>query len=237
MRSLFAISVAAFSLSLAASLAASPAHAETKSYNFNSFTRIDISAGYEVIFTQGPQRSVTIESNDFSRIIAEQTGDTLKISRPRSADGNTRYRQDRADIVRITAPTLKEAELNAGVEFRSDGLTVEDLELDINAGVEATFTRLKARNLIVDVNAGVKVKLSGECASIEVDAQAGVDLDARDLKCRTADVDAGVGSSVEVHATDRIVADAGLGASIRVAGSPKDVEKHSSMGGSVSISR
>lgn len=233
MRSLFAITLAACSLSLITSLAASPASAETKSYNFNSFTRIDISAGYQVIFTQGPQRSVSIESDDFSKIIAEQSGDTLKISRPR----NTNIRGNVHDIVRITAPDLKSAELNAGVDFRADGLSVDDLELDINAGVEAKITRLKARNLTLDLNAGVEVDLSGECTALEVDAQAGVELDAGDLKCRTANVDAGVGSSVEVHATDRIVADAGLGASVKVNGNPKEVEKHSSMGGSVSISR
>jgi putative autotransporter adhesin-like protein len=227
MRSLFAIAILSTAL-------AAPAMAETKSYNFNSFTKIDISAGYEVIFTQGAQRSVTIESNDFSKIIAEQNGDTLKISRPRNTHFNDRKFHD---VVRITAPTLTEAELNAGVEFRADGLTVEDLELDINAGVDATFTRLKARNLTLDLNAGVDVKLSGECASIKVDAQAGVSLHAKDLKCRDAEVDAGVGSSVDIYATDKVVADASLGASVKVSGNPKEVQKQSSMSGTVTISR
>ena len=234
MRSLFAIaSTIALGAALTATLGAPAASAETKSYSFNSFTRLDISAGYEVIFTQGPQRSVTIESNDFSKVIAEQSGDTLKISRPR----NSNIQRNTHDIVRITAPDLESAELNAGVKFRADGLDIDNLELDINAGVEAKFTRLKAKTISLDLNAGVDVTLSGECGSLQVDAQAGVDLDADELKCKSANIDAGVGSSVDVYATDSVVAEASLGASIRVAGNPKDVDKHASMSGSVTIAR
>lgn len=231
MRSLFAIASLA---AIAAACASAPAFAETKSYSFNSFNRIDISAGYTVIFTQGPQRSVTIESDDFSKVVAEQNGDTLKISRPR----NTRFdRKGHEDTVRITAPDLKSAELNAGVDFRADNLNVGDFELDVNAGVKARLDKLKAKNLKADLNAGVDVRLSGECESIEVDAQAGVQLDADGLKCGTARVDAGVGSQVSVHATQKVVAEAGLGAQVSVAGRPKDVEQHASMGGKVTISR
>jgi hypothetical protein len=216
--------------SLAIALAA-PAFAETRTYDFRNFKKLDISAGYEVIFTQSNQTSVTIESDNFDRIIAKQTGDTVKISRPE----NTNIRGRVHDVVRISAPDLERAELNAGVKFSADGLQVDNLDLDINAGVEADFRRITARTIRLDANAGVKVKLGGECETLDVEASAGVNVDASDLRCKSADVDAGVGSSVGVHAVERIVADAGMGASVRVAGSPKDVQKHVSLGGSVSV--
>jgi hypothetical protein len=233
MRSLFPISVSAAALAACMTMAP-PASADTKSYNFSNFTRLDISAGYNVIFTQGPQRSVSIESDDFSKVIVEQEGDTLRIGRPR----NTNFRQkDGPDIVRITAPDLKSAELNAGVDFRADNLNVGDLELEVNAGVKARMDKLKARTITLDLNAGVDVRLSGECSAIHVDAQAGVQLDAEELRCATARVDAGVGAQVSVYATQKVVAEAGLGAQISVAGQPRDVEQHASMGGKVTISR
>jgi hypothetical protein len=232
MRSLFAI--ASLAAIAAACASAPPASAETKTYNFSSFTRLDISAGYEVIFTQGPQRSVSIESDDFSKVVAEQNGDTLRIARPRNTNI---HKKDRADVVHITAPDLKSIELNAGVDFRADSLNVGDLDLDVNAGVKARIDRLKAKNLVLDLNAGVDVHLAGECNAIKVDAQAGVQLDASDLKCSSARVDAGVGAQVAVHASDKVVAEAGLGAQVQVAGQPKDVEQHASMGGKVTISR
>jgi hypothetical protein len=231
MRSLFAIASLA---AIAACASAPPASAETKSYNFNSFNKLDISAGYTVIFTQGSQRSVSIESDDFSKIIVEQNGETLRISRPRNTNF---HKKDGADIVRITAPDLKAAELNAGVDFRADNLNVGDLELDVNAGVKARFDKLKVKNLTLDLNAGVDVRLSGECNTIHVDAQAGVQLDAEELKCVTARVDAGVGAQVSVHASEKVVAEAGLGAQVQVAGKPREVEQHASMGGKVTISR
>src|SRR5690349_3992697 len=104
-------------------LSAAPAFAETRSYDFKTFTKLEISAGYEVTFTQAPQRSVTIESDDFSRIVVEQTGDTLRIKRPRNTDLHGRVH----DVVRITAPDLDAADLAAGVKFRADGLRVDNL--------------------------------------------------------------------------------------------------------------
>jgi hypothetical protein len=212
-------------------LAATPAFAETRTYDFRNFSKIDISAGYEVIFTQASQHSVTIESDNFDRITAKQTGDTIKIGRPE----NTNIRGRVHDIVRISAPDLDQAKLNAGVKFAVDGLQVDNLDLDINAGVEADFKRVNARNITLDANAGVEIELDGACETLSVDASAGVDVDASGLRCKSADVDAGVGSSVRVHTVDRIVADAGMGASIRVSGSPKEVQKHTALGGSVSV--
>lgn len=212
-------------------LSAAPAFAETRSYDFKSFTKLDISAGYEVIFTQAPQRSVTIESDDFSKITAEQTGDTLRIGRPR----NTNLRGKVHDVVRISAPDLDAAELTAGVKFSTDSLKVDDLSLDINAGVEARFSGVQARSIRLDLNAGVDVSLDGECQSVKVDANAGIDLKAGGLKCKSATVDAGVGSSVRIYAADSVTAKADIGASVRIAGSPKSVDKRASFGGSVSL--
>lgn len=211
----------------------SPAFAETRTYDFRSFTKLDISAGYEVIFTQSNQRSVTIESDDFSKITASETGGTLKIGRP----DNTRTNRKTHDIVRISAPDIDSIELNAGVKFLADGLQVDDIDLDINAGVEADFRRVNARTIRLDANAGVEVDLDGACEALAVEATAGVDINASGLRCKSADVDAGVGSSVKVHAVERVKADAGMGASIVVAGGPKTVDKHVSLGGSVTLNR
>jgi hypothetical protein len=216
--------------SFAVALAA-PAFAETRTYDFRNFRNIDISAGYEVIFTQSNQTSVTIESDNFDRITARQTGDTIKIGRPE----NTNIRGRVHDVVRISAPDLEHAKLSAGVKFAVDGLQVDNLDLDINAGVEADFKRINARSVRLDANAGVEMKLDGGCETISVDASAGVDIDASGLRCKFAEVDAGVGSSVRVHTAERVVADAGMGASIRVSGSPKEVQKHAALGGSVSV--
>jgi hypothetical protein len=216
--------------SLAIALAA-PAFAETRTYDFRNFNKLDISAGYEVIFTQSNQTSVTIESDNFDRITAKQTGDTIKIGRP----DNTNIRGRVHDTVRISAPDLERAELNAGVKFRVDGLEVDNLDLDINAGVKANFNRLNARSIRLDANAGVEIELDGGCETLTVDAAAGVEINASGLRCKTANVDASVGSSVSVHTLERIVAEAGMGASIRVAGSPKDIQKHAALGGSVSV--
>jgi hypothetical protein len=216
----------------AAAVLAAPALAETKTYSFNAFTKLDIAAGYEVVFTQSPNRSITVDSSDFSKVTVEQSGDTLKIGRPK--DTNLKGRRD-PDIVRISGPELKAAELNAGVKFSADNVNTGDLVLDVNAGVEARFRNLKAQTIRLDANAGVKIDLDGTCTKLTIEASAGVEIDAKDLKCREARVDAEVGSQVRVHATDAVTAQAGIGASVQVGGNPKSVDKHASLGGSVTL--
>ncbi len=214
-------------------VAATPAFAETKSYDFQEL-RQDRHLGWLRSDLHAiSQHSVTIESDNFNRITAKQTGDTIKIGRPE----NTNIRGKVHDVVRISAPDLEQATLNAGVKFFVDGLQVDHLDLDINAGVEADFRRVNAKTIRLDANAGVEVELDGTCETLHVEASAGVDVDASGLRCKSANVDAGVGSSVSVQSVERVVADAGLGASIRIAGAPKDVEKHVSLGGSVSLDR
>jgi hypothetical protein len=212
-------------------LLALPALAETKSYDFKTFTRLDISAGYEVIFTQSPTRSVTIESENFDKIRISQNGDTLNISRP----PNTSVRSRNTDVVRISAPDLESADLSAGVKFTSASLTIDNLDLDVSAGVEATFGNLKAKNVRVDASAGVVVELKGECESIKVDASAGAELKAKDFRCREARAEGSAGASLYLNASELLRADAGVGASIQVAGKPKSVDKSASLGGSVKI--
>lgn len=216
---------------LATAAIAAPAFAETRSYDFKTFSRLDIAAGYEVVFIQGAQRSVTIESEDFSKVEARQDGNTLVIGRPQ----HTNLRGRVHDVVRITAPSLEAIELSAGVKFATSALNVGDIKLDLSAGVEADMSGVRAKRIDLDTSAGVTVKLAGECQDLHVDASAGVTVKAEDLRCRTADVDASAGSSVRVSASDKVNADAGVGASIRVAGKPKDVDKHISLGGSISV--
>lgn len=218
--------IAASSLILAA-----PALAETKSYDFKTFTRLDISAGYEVIFTQSQTRSVTIESENFDKITVRQDGDTLNIGRPRNTSVNNR----KTDLVRISAPDLDSIDLSAGVKFTSASLNVDNIDLDLSAGVEATFSNLRAQNVRVDISAGVVAELAGTCESIKVDASAGAELKAKNFRCREARAEGSAGAALYLHASELVRADAGVGASIQVAGKPKSVDKHTSLGGSVSI--
>lgn len=239
-------------LALAAvSLAAAPAAlGETKSYTFNTFTKLDISAGYEVILTQGPQRSVSIDSDDFSKVVVEQNGPTLRIARP----PNTRIKNGH-DVVRITAPAIDHMDLSAGVEFRTarfdadrlsldlsagvsfdaEAMTVSDLRIDMSAGVNAKFSSLKATTISLDASAGARAELAGECGSIDVDASAGATIRAADLRCSRASAEGSAGANMRIHAVEAVTAEAGVGASIRVSGKPKSIDKHASLGGSVTI--
>ncbi|MEZ5936754.1 MAG: head GIN domain-containing protein [Hyphomonadaceae bacterium] len=224
----FALLAAAVGASLCA---ASPALAETRSYPVSQFTKLDVNAGYKVIFTQSSKRSVTVESEDLSKVVVEEKGDTLRISRPR----NTKIKSRKTDIVRVSGPRLELADLNAGVSFTADNITVDDLALDLNAGVKAEFSGLKAKTVTVDANAGVSLEASGSCDLLRIDANAGAEIHARDLKCRAVDVEGQAGSSLKVYASETAQVEAGVGSSIRIFGSPKTVDQEKSLGASVSV--
>lgn len=206
------------------------ANAETRSFDFKPISRIEASAGFEVIFMQGPQQSVQVDSSDMSKVVLRQNGATLVIERP----DNVSVRNSR-DTVRITAATLETLNLEAGVRFRTDGLITRSLDLDIEAGVDAELRGLESATVDLEAAAGVKILLEGRCERLVIDASAGVQVDADGLVCRDAQISANTGSSVSIHASNTVEADAGVGGVVRISGNPGTIDKQTSLGGTVTL--
>lgn len=193
-----------------AALIALPAFADSKTYNLSGFDRIDVSAGIDVTFTQGPF-SVKVDEPDgnFDKLVVEVRGNTLRIGRRNSwIDWR-------------------------GVDYSATVSAPSLVGLDVSSGASFLAHNLSARDLKVDISSGAGVEISGSCAGLRLDVSSGARFEGEDLRCETASVDASSGANVDAFAARTASGNASSGADVVFYGQPAEVTKDTSSGGSV----
>lgn len=198
----------------AAALVASPAVAETKTYDLAGFTRVSAAAGTSVDVTVGGDYAVTAESSaeGLERLKVELVGDELRIGRQ-----NKGFRWKRGDevTVNVTMPALSGVDVSSGAAVDARG---------VDAGAFS-----------IDVSSGASLDIVGRCEALNADVSSGGSIDARGLECRSATAGASSGGSADIFASESVNGDASSGGSVDVFGKPKNVNKDTSSGGSVSV--
>ena len=214
-------------------LAAAPAFAETRTYDFRNFKNIDISAGYEVIFTQSNQTS------GHHRVRQFQPHHRRRRPATRSRSAGRKTPTSAAVFTTLSASrrrTSNEAELNAGVKFSVDGLQVDNLDLDINAGVEADFSRVNARSIRLDANAGVEVEARWRMRNTRASTRR-LAWKSTPPAC-AANPPTSMQASAHRSACTRSIVSSPMQAWAPASASPvlpRTCQKHASLGGSVSV--
>jgi hypothetical protein len=193
---------------------ASPAFAETQTFDVKGFMRVSASAGTSVDVTVGGDYSVVAESTPrgLERLRVELVGDELQIGRKHRTMSWGRSDEVR---VRVTMPSIAGLEVSSGADLNAAGIDAAGLDLDASSGGS--------------------LDAAGRCDALNVDVSSGGSIDAETLLCRTANASASSGGSADIYASESINGDASSGGSIDVAGSPKNVSKDTSSGGSVDV--
>ena len=210
MRSSTLLLTAAAVAVVTAALVALPAFADSKTYSLSGYDKLNVSAGIDVTFTQGPY-SIQAEEPDgnFDKLIIEVRGNTLRIARE-----NNWFNWRGVDYhVAVSAPNLVGVDASSGSSVDGSNLSLRDLE--------------------VDVSSGASVELSGSCGALRVDVSSGADFEGEALKCETASVDASSGADADAFAARSADGNASSGASVTFHGRPPEMTKDTSSGGSV----
>lgn len=210
------------------------ARAETRSYDLRDFSKLEVSALYDVEYVQSSTYSITIDSptDDFARIIVEKRGDTLNIRRPNNFRS---YGERPADRVRIFAPTLDQIDMHAAMRFRADKLKARSVEFNLHAAVEIDVRNVDIDTLAINSHAGVQAKFAGRCDDLRISSHAGSVIDAQKLKCAHVEIGAYTGVTASVYASESLDAEAHLGSTIRVAGHPRTLKRTARMSSNIEL--
>ncbi len=203
-----------FLASTAAALLATPAFAETQTFNLAGFTRVSAAAGTSVNVTVGGDYSVVAESTSkgLEKLRVEVVGDELQIGRKHKSIS---WGRSDSVTVNVTMPAVS--------------------GLDVSSGASLDATGVDAGSFALDASSGGALDVTGRCDALSVDVSSGGDIDAQGLVCRTAVADASSGGNADIFASESVTGDASSGGNIDVYGKPKNVTKDTSSGGSVSV--
>lgn len=201
-----------FGIALSVGLAAA-AFSQTQTIAVSPFDSIEASNGVHVVVAMGDAQSVVIDgpASQADKIYVRVSDGRLHV-RPRlrrrghdSELSNT--------VVHVTMTDVIDIEVENGAELVAEGINVGDIEL------EAT-------------NGGI-LRIDGTCDWADVVARRGGIVDAEDMVCREVKARASMGGEMEVNAEAFLDAGAGMGGVIEVHGAPGQVERSSSMGGTI----
>lgn len=203
-----------FLASLAAAALATPAVAETQSFDLKGFTRVSAAAGTTVNVSVGGDYSVVAESSakGLERLRVEVEGDELQIGRKRNTI--SWGKSDRV-VVNVTVPALS--------------------GLDVSSGASLDATGVDASAFAIDASSGGSMDVAGRCDNLSVDVSSGGNIDAKGLECRSAVVDASSGGNADIFVSESVTGDASSGGNVDVYGKPEKISKDTSSGGSISV--
>ncbi len=192
------------------------ASAETKDYDLDGFTMLDVSAGVDVEVSVGGNYSIRAEgeSEALEKLRIERRSGTLEIGRVRDRSFFSPGRKWRV-MVHVTMPSLSGVDVSSGADLKASGIDADNFSASVSSGADAT--------------------LSGTCDKLTADGSSGADLEAADLKCASAVADVSSGADLVIYASESVVADASSGGDITVFGGPKSTNIDKSSGGGVSI--
>lgn len=212
-----------------------PAAADTKTYDMDSFNALDVSAGVTVIFEAGETQSITAENNtgDFDKLIVENKGDTLVVSRERSGWFSRNKRHNYT--VRITAPAVTAVEASSGSDVTASGVIGASVDLRSSSGARLVANNVQAEKISLQASSGSDLDAAGTCTSADLSTSSGASVDADALICTSVSASASSGANLHAHATSKAYGRASSGANIRIIGGASDVEREKSSGGTVSI--
>jgi len=198
------------------------------------FTKISVNRGIEVIVSQSETASVEVEAdqNLLSHITTKVENGTLVIS----SDENI-YSAD-SETVRVKMPVVESLESTSGSHIKTNGTLksvaiVTEMRVSSSSGSEIEAA-LEFDSINAESTSGSTITLSGKSLKLRTASSSGSTINAQSLLANEVTAEATSGSSTDVHPLVNLVAKSSSGSSIDYTGTPKNISKEETSGGSVS---
>lgn len=195
-----------------------------------SFNTIKASEGLAVILTQSNTESITVEADEnlMDLIVTEIEDGVLKIH-TRENIGKSKSKK-----IMVNVKALSRITSTSGSSVSSTN-TISSNQISLKS---TSGSRLKIDINATEVNckstSGSSMSLSGKTDRVIAEATSGSRIKAEDLIAESGEIKATSGASASVNTSEKLIAKANSGASIKYYGDPEFVEKNDAVSGSIS---
>ena len=201
----------------------------TEERHADSFNRLKVSSGIDVIITQGEEESIKViaDENLLEYIKTEIYDNTLKIY----TDANIRHAKSKE--VHLVYKQLQKINISsAGDVEGSNRMKVDDLDLDLSSAGDLTLD-VEATSITCNISSAGDAHLSGTVDELDADLSSAGDLNASDLVARKAHVNVSSAGNAKICATEEVDLNASSAGDIYYKGDPKIVNINKSSAGSI----
>jgi hypothetical protein len=197
----------------------------------DGFKEVEVGSGIEVVIEQAATPSITVEADDnvMPHIKTTVSGGKLVISSDVSNYSNVTKK------VAVRMPAVSRVESGSGSSVSSANILKSgDLRLKSSSGSSMNL-QVEADNLSAETDSGSSMDLQGKAITMATESSSGSTLNAAGLLANDVRAKASSGSTNKVHAIVKLDAKASTGGSIENDGTPKELRKAESTGGSVNV--
>lgn len=221
-----------------------PTLAAEQNFNFQNFTKIDVSTGLEISVTHGDTyqvRAMSSQKSALSHLTLSLDGQTLKAKTDSNfldfiVEGGilgSLFGHSPNVKLYVTLPTLKEISASAGSQAQVSAFSGDHLTAASSSGAEIKLIEMTYGRIDLKASSGSDLEISGTCAEISAQASSGAQIEADELICKTGKAKVSSGADLHVYTSSHLDAKASSGGSLRVSGEPATNETQTSSGGSV----
>ena len=195
-----------------------------------SFTKIDVSRGIEVIVEQDNDEAVEVEADDniIQHITTKVENGVLVVSTDESIDFAESM------TVKVKMPTINGLEATSGSNIKTNA-TIKGNKIAVksSSGSEIEVT-LEYEAVTTESTSGSEQTLAGKTLKLTTASSSGSEINADHLIANEIISESTSGSSTTVHPLVNLKAKASSGSSINYKGTPKNVTEEETSGGDVS---
>ena len=195
----------------------------------SDFDAISVSHGIEVRLTMSNVSSLSIEADEnlHDLIITEVEDGVLRIYSEKN------IWSAKSKKVYVTASEMNSIKATSGANVRSENtISADELAVRTSSGANVNLM-LDVTDLSCNTSSGAGAKLKGNTANFIANSSSGSTISAKELTTQSCNADESSVANISVKVTGKLNANASSGGGIRYTGSPENVQKNSSSGGSI----
>ncbi len=196
----------------------------------SNFDVIRVQQGIHLYLTQDNSTNIEVEADEniIDLLITEVKNNELKVY----FDKNV-YKA-KARNVYLSTDDISRIKTSSGAHVKSENtLRVSTLDLDASSG-SSIKVYVHADEVTSESSSGANIDVFGKTKLFSARASSGSSIDADELETIDAYAKASSGADINVNVSGKLTAKASSGGDIDYEGNPKDINKNTSSGGSVS---
>lgn len=205
--------------------------ADTRKFDINNFSEVEVGWGMHVQISQSGQYSVEVkaEDKDFKYLKVEKKGNALKVYIDKR-----NYNKQGEVYITLTMPSLSAVTLSGGAEGKIDmNEPDEQFTAELSGGAQLKGD-LECSDIRMDLSGGSQVTLNGKAGNLSADGSGGSIFHLKDMNVKNVDADLSGGTIVYVSMNGKLNVEASGGSLVKYYGHPDIGEMNFSGGAGIS---
>lgn len=195
-----------------------------------NFTKIKVSTGLDLHLSQGSKNKIVVEADEnlHDIIMTEVNDGELRIYSEKGIWQATSRK------VFVTVTNLEALTATSGADvYANETIKTNTIEINATSGADIRIV-IDADNVETNSTSGSDIKIEGIANNHVSSATSGASIDAYGLQSKNATANVTSGADINIYASESLKAYASSGGDIDFKGNPKQIDKKSSSGGSIS---